>query len=105
MPRGVPRPNGAGRVDRASVFTNTPQNIPSLEEERTVYAEEKAAPVKKKATGTMSKTKANPVTVLADRRDLTPAEMAEHKKFVEDSNIQGRFEAMDRNVKIPLERY
>jgi hypothetical protein len=110
MPRGVPREKGAGRVDRASVFTNTPQNIPSLQEnedgfERSVYAEEKSEPVKKKATGTMSKTKANPVTVLADRRDLTPAEMAEHKKFVTDSNIQGRFEAMDRNVKIPLERY
>jgi hypothetical protein len=104
MPRGVPREKGAGRVDRASFIENTRQSIPSLVEGREVLADVPEAPVKKKATGTMSKTKANPVTVISERNDLTPEEQAEHKKFVTDKNIQGRFEAMDRNVNFPLER-
>ena len=103
MPRGQIRPNGAGRVDRAS-FTNTQQNVPSLVEGREVYAEEKETPAKKKATGTVSATKPNPVKVLSEGRDLTPAEQAEHNKFLSDSNIQGRFEAMDRSVNFPLGR-
>lgn len=104
MPRGQIRPNGAGRVDRAS-FTNTRQTVPSLVEEREVYADAEETPSKKKATGTVSATKTNPVKVVSEARDLTPAEQAEHNKFLSDKNIQGRFEAMDRSVNFPLGRY
>ena len=62
-------------------------------------------PNRKVSKEALSKTKANPVTIISGRADLTPAELAEHAKFVTDSNIQGRFEAMDRSVQLPLERY
>jgi hypothetical protein len=105
MPRGVPRENGAGRVDRASFVANTRQNIPSLVEGREVLADEPEAPVTKKATGEMSKTKANPVKVTTSApEDLSVAEKNSFDKFVKDSNIQGRFEAMDRSVNFPLGR-
>jgi hypothetical protein len=104
MPRGVNRPNGAGRVDRAAFTTNTRQSVPSLVEGGTVYADAPEAPVKKKSTGTVSATKPNPVKVISEGRDLTPAEQAEHNKFLSDSNIQGRFESMDRSVNFPLKR-
>lgn len=104
MPRGVPRENGAGRVDRASFVANTQQNIPSLVEGREVYADEKEAPVKKKATGTVKATGANPVKTISAPQDLSVAEKNAFDKFVQDSNIQGRFEAMDRSVNFPLGR-
>jgi hypothetical protein len=53
----------------------------------------------------MSKTKANPVKVTTSApEDLSVAEKNSFDKFVKDSNIQGRFEAMDRSVNFPLER-
>jgi hypothetical protein len=46
-----------------------------------------------------------PVVVRQEARDMTDQEKAEFSKWTEDSNLQGRYEGMDRGVNFPLGKY
>lgn len=107
MARGERTENHPNRkVSRESLVTNNSQNIPSMVDGEVVYKDEPEAMPKKKGTGTVSATGANPVKVVSEARDLTPEENERFKEWVgpKHLNLQERYERMDRGINFPLGR-